>query len=100
MPSLTTAGIVARLERDGHGNLATAVRERRISAHSAAIRAGYFARRPTRTSNMRRLAREAEVMEGAKMTDGNGLHISPELDHIRAARLMELWNGPSQAGSL
>jgi hypothetical protein len=66
MASMTTAQIVARLLRDGHGDLALAVRDRTISAHSASVLAGYSRRRPTKSSSKRRLANEAQVMGGRR----------------------------------
>jgi hypothetical protein len=63
MASVTTvAAILDRLARDGRGDLITAVRDRTISAHSAGILAGYFRRKPTKSSNKRRLAIESMLM--------------------------------------
>ena len=72
MASMTTAQILARLVRDGYGDLATAVHQREITAHAAGILAGYTRRKPTKSApgtsevSKRRLYTEAALLRSLK----------------------------------
>jgi hypothetical protein len=65
MASMSTAAILDRLRRDGHGELVTAVRERQLSAYGAACLAGYFKRKAGKLGSdnrsRRRLYGEAKL---------------------------------------
>jgi hypothetical protein len=70
MASMTVEQILARLRRDGHGDLITAVHDRELSAYGAACLVGYVRRKRTKSSpgedprSRYRLFRESVVLKG------------------------------------
>jgi hypothetical protein len=71
MASMNRDEVVARLLRDGHGNLVTAIRDRVLTPYAAACLVGYRKRPPTKSAgednrSRRRLAVEGMLMWGRK----------------------------------
>jgi hypothetical protein len=68
MPSMNRDQVVARLLRDGHGDLVTAIRDRVLTPYAAACLVGYRQRPPTKSipgehnRSRRRLAIEGALI--------------------------------------
>jgi hypothetical protein len=72
MASMTKEQIVARLLRDGYGDLVTAIHQRETTAHAAACLVGYFRRKPIKSApgednrSKLRLYSEAKLLRDLK----------------------------------
>jgi hypothetical protein len=72
MASMSTEAIVARLLRDGHGDLVEAIRNRELTPHAAACLVGYLRRKPIKSApgddprSKRRLFNESVLLRGMK----------------------------------